>query len=223
MSDTPKTDEELAELGFGFYTMGGFPADAVKVEFARKLERERDDLREIFPKILEALESGACASTCSVDFLREIPREVMLVRQRLERERDVAREAAKNLSVALTAAIRSANVRQDEAEQAMAERDEWKQVAEGSLLGAIHERDEAVRSCHIWQQGHSKIVADRDHWRAEAERWRDFHHEIIADRDWLILELVEISSTADNCESTWDGLHKIAVIADNILNGRELP
>ena len=91
MSDTPKTDEELAELGFGFYTMGGLPADAVKVEFARKLERECNDLRDIFPKILEALESGACASTCSVDFLREIPREVRLVRQRLERERDVAR------------------------------------------------------------------------------------------------------------------------------------
>ena len=42
MSDTPETDGELAELGFGFYTMGGLPADAVCVEFARKLERERD-------------------------------------------------------------------------------------------------------------------------------------------------------------------------------------
>jgi hypothetical protein len=51
------------------------------------------------------------------------------------------------------------------------ERDEWKEVAEGSLLGAIKERDEAVRSCHIWQQGHSKLVADRDDWKKEAERW----------------------------------------------------
>jgi hypothetical protein len=85
------------------------------------------------------------------------------------------------------------------------------------------ERDEAVRACEIWQYGVGKIVADRDYWRAEAERWRDCHHEIIADRDWLILELIEISSTADNCENTWDGLHKIAVIADNILNGRPLP
>jgi uncharacterized coiled-coil DUF342 family protein len=105
------------------------------------------------------------------------------------------------------------------------------------------QRDEAVRSCHIWQDGHSAIVADRDellntvrvlrddadvivtdrdYWRAEAERWRDCHHEIIADRDWLILELVEISSTADNCEDTWDALAKIGVIADNILNGREV-
>ena len=46
MSDTPETDAELAELGFGFYTMGGLPADAVKVEFARNLERECNDLRE---------------------------------------------------------------------------------------------------------------------------------------------------------------------------------
>ena len=52
VSDTPETDQELAEIGFGFYTMGGLPADAVKVEFARKLERERDayedDLRRIY-------------------------------------------------------------------------------------------------------------------------------------------------------------------------------
>ncbi len=131
---------------------------------------------------------------------------------------------------------------------------EWKEVAEGSLLGAIkerdeaiqarknsaadwlnqianadlrvtrikRERDEAVRACEIWQYGVGKIVADRDYWRAEAERWRDCHHEIIADRDWLILELVEISSTADNCENTWDALEKIGVIAGNILNGREV-
>lgn len=53
------------------------------------------------------------------------------------------------------------------------ERNEWKEVAEGSLLGAIKERDEAVSSCQICQQWHSKIVADRDYWRAEAERWQE--------------------------------------------------
>lgn len=57
--------------------------------YIEEIKSERDDLREIFPKILEALESGSCAATCSVDFLREIPREVKLVRQRLERERDL--------------------------------------------------------------------------------------------------------------------------------------
>ncbi len=36
----------------------------------------------------------------------------------------------------------------------------------------IAERDEAVRSCHIWQKGHSDIVAERDAWKAEAEYWK---------------------------------------------------
>jgi len=27
------------------------------------------------------------------------------------------------------------------------------------------ERDEAIRSCHIWQQGHGDIVKDRDEWK----------------------------------------------------------
>jgi hypothetical protein len=81
MSDTPETDHAalLPKDGANW-------SDVVLVEFSRKLERERDDLRAIFPKVLEALESGACAATCSLDFLREIPREVRLVRQRLERE-----------------------------------------------------------------------------------------------------------------------------------------
>lgn len=83
MSDTPETDEHI--WVYAEYDN----RKLVDAEFARKLERERDDLRAIFPKILEALESGACAATCSVDFLREIPREVKLVRQRLERERDL--------------------------------------------------------------------------------------------------------------------------------------
>jgi hypothetical protein len=42
MSDTPETDDELNYNAFGFYTMGGLPTDAVCVDFARKLERERD-------------------------------------------------------------------------------------------------------------------------------------------------------------------------------------
>lgn len=55
MSDTPETDEELAELGFGFYTMGGLPADAVQLEFARKLERERDVFEKELFHVREAL------------------------------------------------------------------------------------------------------------------------------------------------------------------------
>jgi hypothetical protein len=39
------------------------------------------------------------------------------------------------------------------------------------------ERDAAVRSCHIWQKGHSDIVAERDLWQLEAKRWRDMYLE----------------------------------------------
>ena len=53
------------------------------------------------------------------------------------------------------------------------ERDEWKEVAEGSLLGAIKERDEAVRSCQMWQDGYRALLDERDLWKAEAERWRN--------------------------------------------------
>jgi hypothetical protein len=41
----------------------------------------------------------------------------------------------------------------------------------------VAERDEAVRSCHIWQKGHSHIVAERDLWQQEAKRWRDMYLE----------------------------------------------
>ena len=44
-------------------------------------------LRAIFPKILEALESGACAAECSEEFLEAIPEEVRLVVSKLKRER----------------------------------------------------------------------------------------------------------------------------------------
>ena len=86
MSDTPETDH--LENGLGKAAEMSHPT---LWAFARTLERERNDLREIFPMILVSLKSGACAATCSVDFLRKIPKEVRLVRERLERERDEAR------------------------------------------------------------------------------------------------------------------------------------
>ena len=86
MSDTPETDH--LENGLGTAAEMSHPT---LWAFARTLERERNDLREIFPMILVSLKSGACAATCSVDFLRKIPKEVRLVRERLEHERDEAR------------------------------------------------------------------------------------------------------------------------------------
>jgi hypothetical protein len=46
-------------------------------------------LRSIFPKILEALQSGACSSDCSVEFMEMIPNEVAMVLKKIKRERDL--------------------------------------------------------------------------------------------------------------------------------------
>ena len=62
---------------------------------------QRDALKDIFPRILIALQSGNCAADCSVDFLQEIPKEVRLVRERLQRERDEARVLADRLAALL--------------------------------------------------------------------------------------------------------------------------
>jgi len=51
-------------------------------------ETEIAKLRAIFPKILEALQSGFCSADCSLEFLSSIPKEVELVRKKLECERD---------------------------------------------------------------------------------------------------------------------------------------
>jgi len=126
MSDTPETDGEWNRIAY--YDHPQFEQGIA--EFARKLERERDDLREIFPKILEALESGACAATCSVDFLREIPREVKLVRQRLERG-----------IVDLQNTIR---VMRDDADVIVADRDYWRDEAERWRALSQEHDDEVV-------------------------------------------------------------------------------
>ena len=37
------------------------------------------------------------------------------------------------------------------------------------LEGIERERDEAVRSCHIWQKGHAELVAERDKYWEQAD------------------------------------------------------
>ena len=53
MNDTPETDGELNYRAFGFYTKGGLPTDAVSVEFARRLERERDIYEDALRRIYD--------------------------------------------------------------------------------------------------------------------------------------------------------------------------
>jgi hypothetical protein len=67
------------------------------VDVCGKLERENNELRAIFPKILQALESGFCADDCSVEFLRHIPSEVASVTSRLRRENNELKKKLKEL------------------------------------------------------------------------------------------------------------------------------
>ena len=55
-------------------------------------------LRAIFPKILEALESGGCSADCSIEFLEMIPNEVGLVIRKLKSERHALLAASPELS-----------------------------------------------------------------------------------------------------------------------------
>jgi len=60
-------------------------------ERLREIEQENTRLRAVFPKILEAIGSGACSNDSSVEFLERIPDDVALVMRRLTRERNESR------------------------------------------------------------------------------------------------------------------------------------
>ena len=81
-TDTPETDKNLD---------GREVIDRILRE-RYEVREQRDALKDIFPQILIALQSGNCTADCSVNFLQEIPKEVRLVRERLERELAEARE-----------------------------------------------------------------------------------------------------------------------------------
>ena len=82
------------------------------------------------------------------------------------------------------------------------------------------ERDEAIRSCHIWQKGHSDLVKDRDEWKAESERWRSIsqgwkeeaveqikeYHRLV---EGIRAELMKNAHLADGDECTLIGLKQL--------------
>ncbi len=95
MSDTPITNTHARP-------MEGFADQWVPRYISEELERELADLREIFPKVLDALGNGSgCLPSCSVEFMREIPKEVRLVVTGLKRELDAERALADRLASVL--------------------------------------------------------------------------------------------------------------------------
>ena len=71
------------------------------------------------------------------------------------------------------------------------------------------ERDEAVRSCHIWQKGHSEMVKERDRWirlydSATAERDNTLLGKLVAfdcREKMLTFEMSKMPSTGTFGES----------------------
>jgi hypothetical protein len=81
------------------------------------------------------------------------------------------------------------------------------------LDAAIAERNEAVRSCHIWQKGHSEIVSERDLWQQEAKRWRDMYLEYD--------EMLEgqISDAVERLNVVWQDLDNLKKkVQDDLLD-----
>jgi hypothetical protein len=90
MNDTPRTGKQVIDSNLN----GKRIADRVGADFARELESENARLRAIFPRILEALQSGACTPDCSVEFLEMIPNEVAGIMRKLRMPNVKVRDAA---------------------------------------------------------------------------------------------------------------------------------
>jgi hypothetical protein len=76
---------------------GDHPRDVVFYSDFIQLERENARLRAIFPRLLEALQSGACAPDCSAEFFEMIPNEVAGVMRKLRMPNTAVRRAEDGL------------------------------------------------------------------------------------------------------------------------------
>jgi hypothetical protein len=95
-------DDEFADL----VESGNSPA----AKRIAELEREVADLREILPKVLDALGNGSgCSPSCSVEFMRQIPKEVRLVVDGLKRELKQKRQDRKQANLGALRALGERN------------------------------------------------------------------------------------------------------------------
>jgi hypothetical protein len=108
MSDTPETDDQPI-----IYAMNdnGYQVPCVDIDFARKLERERDEAREAFVIATDQMVQAQCKT-----------REAL-------RERDEAREHLREIKEYGTEEINAAVELRQKLATALVERDEWKNKA----------------------------------------------------------------------------------------------
>jgi hypothetical protein len=111
-----------------------------------KLERELAVLREIFPKILDALGNGSgCLPSCSVEFMQWIPNEVRIVVTGLKRELKQEREQIAILrsdEKRLMQFTKTYRLRADEAEAKLEQERQDRKQAELDVCRALGERND---------------------------------------------------------------------------------
>jgi chromosome segregation ATPase len=182
----------LRDNSSGVYRPAAEAADVIE-----QLKRERDALRDIFPKILIALQSGNCAADCSVDFLQEIPKEVRLVRQRLERERDEAREQGNDMREKWLAKGQCCEYLGAELHEAINQRDE----ARETLASVTAQRDRLAKACDQYSEDEilcklQEVTAQRDSYKERytklAGKYAVEIHELTEQRDRLAVALEQI-------------------------------
>ena len=132
MSDTPETDYETNHKSF-IYTMGGLPTDVVHVEFARKLERERDEA----VRSCHIWQDGHSAIVAERDKYQEQADEILIqlgaTQERMvdaERERDILRKHTSIMDISHKTANDEYFKLAVENENLERERDLWKAEAE---------------------------------------------------------------------------------------------
>ena len=134
ISDTPETDAEHERICEAFCHGSN---DYYKMfEFAKKLERERDEARFdlSFSRDLYKLHEFQS------DELRKQLAEVTKKYTLLKKLHDAASVDRRN---SVSESVRLVELNHE----------------------LTKERDEAISSCHIWQKGHSALVSDRDGWK----------------------------------------------------------
>jgi transposase-like protein len=96
MSDrpTPETDAETHDLSdYGSPVLCSW-GDWIPVDLAKRLERERDELRSLLVNVINDGTDGKSIESVSIEFLRHVPSEC----ESVKRERDEARKIGEKLS-----------------------------------------------------------------------------------------------------------------------------
>ena len=180
-SSTPETDAK-ASPHIGFYSCATVPAN-----FARALERERDEAREAHSETLEDLEHWKTEYEIVVARLRgeRHPRDNGIIAldeiiPKLTSERDEAQVAIRVLAEHGEAEIQRITKERDEAREAWYEMQSSFERSRDEVEKLIRERDEAREIAKEADVGHDMAIADLAKCESAAEKMVVRANELIA-------------------------------------------